>query len=404
VAQTAFFLKDLFDGNLAAGSGFTADLPGANASLDSPGLQAKQIEGTLTTGTFETGSSNKWIDINEGFGAVLTAVPSQQWTQGPDQIGAALEDALNAAASLTFVYTVTWLNGVFNIGAPSAFTILWDTGSHGTSGTDNNIGQELGFNTVADSSSSTSHTADKKRYSTGTSFVFDLGTATELNAFLWYAEGGDDDATVDFDDVVAYVDTNLRGFARDAWVDAASTTIALSTRSATQESNLIQIGFNDPDTAPSRRWAFVSWRHFDESADHRVGICKAFSVTWDTTNARTIDPLRGHQPFNGGQPRNVENYYPAPGLQRWRANLTFSDWETASWQEVVAAVINHGRRTGLLWVEDLDAVKANGAAAKLSAVDAGTALWSVVQSTSGGDATGQQDAYRSSSLSLEQLP
>jgi hypothetical protein len=404
MAQTAFFLADVLRGNIAAGSGFTTELPASNVSDDSPGIQAKQLEGLSYTGTFETGSSNKWIDIDEGAGEVGVAMPSQQWTQGPAQIAAALQSELNNAVGLADTYTVTWLNGVFAIGSSGTFAILWKTGSHGSDNSANNIGEELGFDTSADTGTAGSHTGTEKRYSTGTSLVFDLGTATEIHGIAWYAEGGDDGATVDYDDVVFYVDTSLRGFTRDAWIDASSTAITLSARPSTEAANMIQTGFQDPDTATARRWAFVSWRHFDESSDHRIGLCKAAKATYDTTNARTIGPLQGHQPADTGEARNVGNYYPPPGTIRWQATLPFIEWEVASWREVFEPLIEHGKRTAMLWVEDFATLKANGAAAKLASVKAGTTLWAVVQDTSGGDATGQQDLYRTSRAMIEQLP
>ena len=404
MAQTAFFLKDLFDGNLAAGSGFTADLPGANASLDSPGLQAKQIEGTSTTGTFEIGSTNKWFDIDEGSGDVAVAIADGQYTQGPDQLAALIATTLTAAAGLAGVFTVQWLFGTFVISSTVTFSLSWKTGSHGTDNSDNSIAEEIGFDESADTSTAAAHTGTSKRYSTGTSLLFDLGSAKEINAFLWQADGGSDGATVSFDNVVAYVDTNIRGFHRDAWVDASSTAITISGRPPSTGTNLIQAGFQDPATSVSKRWAFVSWRHWDESNDHRIGLCKAFASTWDTTNSRTISPLREHRPIDGSAARNVANYYPPGGILRWRASMAFEQWEVASWRLVFVPIVQHGKQTGALWVEDFETLKANTIATTKSEAVAGLALWGTFQSFDGGDAGGQQDAYRTSALSFEQLP
>jgi len=401
MAQTAFFVTDRFDGKIKTSSGFTPDMPFDNVSKDSPGIQGKALEGTLTTGAFETGSSNKWIDINEGGGDIGVAMPNQQWLS-PQAMGAELQAQINASALPGADYTVTWLNGVFAIGkGAGTFEITWKTGSHGADNSANNIGTEMGFTAAADTGLVSSVFAEAKRYSTTTSLVIDMGTARELNAIVWYAEGDSDTL---FDDVRLYIDTTLRGFTRDAWIDASSTAITLSNRSSTQAHNLIQVGFQDPATATSRQWAHVSWRHFDESTDHRVGLCKAFSVLWDTTNSRTIGPLREHQPISSAQPRNVQNYYAPPGIVRWSASMSFPDWEIASWEEVVLALAEHSFQAGTLWVEDFATLDTASTTAILADVDAGLVLWGTIQNMSGGDAAGQQDLYRTSSLTFEQLP
>ena len=406
MAQTAFFLTDLLDGTAfpSLPSGFLPGAPGANASKDSPGIQAIVKEGAVNEGWFEVGSSNKWIDIDEGAGAVAVAMSDGVYTA--QTLAAEVQAELNAAAGLAGTYTVTWLNGRFSIGiGAGTFDILWKTGSHGADNSDNSIAAELGYSDAADDTGAGSYAADSKRYSTAVGFWWILGSATAAHAFLWYAEGGGDGVTASFDNVVAYVDTAFRGYHRDAWVDAASTTISLSKRPADTASttNQIQAGWQDPDTASARRYGFISWRHWDESKDHRVGLVKAFQVRWDSTNARTIGPLKGHQPFSGAAPRGMGNYYAPPGIVRWQAKMEFPEWEVESWASVVLPLAEHGLQRGLLWVEDFTAALAATTSQNSTTVARGGILWGVIQSLGGGDASGQQDLYRSADLTLEQL-
>jgi len=398
MARTAFFTTDEIDGQIVASGPWDPDMPQTNVSKDSPGIQARVLEGVVNLGWFEVGSTNKWIDIDEGTGDVGVAFTVGRYTS-PGALRDEIATQLNAAAGLSDTYTVTWLNGVFSIGSSGTFSISWLNGTH----TATSIGQELGYSTAADTSTAASHVAGSKRYSTAAAVVVDLGSATLLSAFLWYAEGGNDGATAAFNDVNAYVDTSFRGFHRDAWTDASSTEITLSDRQTTQAVNQIQVGFQDPSTATARRWAFISWRHFDESQDHRIGLCKAFKVTWDTTNTRTIGPLRGHRQISAAPPRSLSNYYAPPGIVRWRTSMQFDDWEVASWEEVVLALSEHGYQKGTLWCEDFGTLRTASDATVLTDVDRGLVLWSTIQNIGGGDAAGSQDLYRTADLALEQL-
>ena len=398
MAQTAFFLTDVFDGKLQA-----TGLPTAPMSSDSPGFQSTVVEGpSIVTGRFEIGTSNKWLDVDEGSGEVNVKINIGEYlshTVLAAQIKANLDN------TLTDTYTVSWVSGRFRISSTGTFKFLWKTGSHGTDNADDNASAELGYTGTADDTSFlSSHDAEDARYSTSVALTVSLISATELNAFLWYAEGGDDDDAADFDDVKVYAGPPNGGLTRDAWIDAGATEIfSASKRPTAETTNQIQIAFQDPDAPTTGFTFFISWRHFDSSKTHRVGLCKAFAVTWDTTNARTIGPLRGHQPISSAPPRSLANYYAPPGIVRWRASMDFPRWEVASWAEVVQAVIRHGRQTGVLWVEDFGTLRTATAAAVLADVKAGKILWGTVQEISGGDAGGQQDAYRTSALTLEQL-
>ena len=402
MAQTAFGLTDLFDAGILLPSSFAFQqgTPWENVQRDSPGVQAAVSEGLVNQGWFEVGSSNKWVDVDEGSGDVAVAFADGYYRV--DELRDLVATALNGAAGLSDIYTVTWLNGVFSIGSSGTFSISWKTGSHGTDNSDNSIAEEMGFDESADTSTAGSHVATSKRYSTAVGFWFDLGSTKKIAALVWYAEGGDD-VTASFDDVKLFVDSAFRGWHRDAWVDASSTTIQISARSAAQTVNQIQVGFQDPDTATARRYGFVSWRHWDESQDHRVGLIKAFAAVRDNANSRTIGPVRDHLPFQAANPRNLGDYYAPTGIIRWRATLTFPAWEVASWKEVVLSIVAHGLHTGVLWVEDFDSLKANTIATTLSDTNLGRVLWATVQSVSGGDASGQQDSYRTSTVSIEQL-
>lgn len=405
MAQVAFFTEDLLDGFAFPGipTGFVSGAPAGNVAQDSPGIQAAVNEGELSEGWFEVGSSNKWIDIDEGAGAVVVAMtPGAYTAQG---LGLEVQAQLNAASGLAGTYTVTWLNGRYSIGiGAGTFSILWKTGSHGSDNSDNSIAAEMGYADDADDTGAGSYAADEKRYSTAAGFWWDIGPTKQIHAFLWYAEGGSDGVTASFDNVVAYIDTAYRGNYRDAWVDASSTAITLSKRPpSTTPTNQIQVGFQDPATATARRYGFISWRHWDESADHRVGLAKAFKVLWDTTNSRTIGPLKRHQPFSAASPRNLGNYYAAPGIVRWQAAMDLPEWEVASWAEVVLPLADHGLQRGLLWVEDFTGALASTSSELRTTVTRGGILWGTIQDLSGGDASGQQDLYRTANLTLEQL-
>lgn len=409
MAQSAWFLDDVLDGKLQQAiptGGFTDSGPLANASKDSPGLQAIVKEGpTVADGWFEIGSSNEWIDVDEGSGEVNVDLQHGAYPGGAF-VAAIIEARLNAHASLSYTYSVAWSFGAFVISSASGnFSILWKTGAHGADNANDSIANEIGFSTAADDTGASLYTADKARWSTTVGLHFDLGAASELHGFLWYAEGGDDGPAVDFDDVKVYVDTAFRGWHRDAWEDASSTAITLTARpsDATTTINQIQIGFQDPDTASSYRYGFVSWRHFDESSDHRVGLCKAFKATLDETNGRTIGPLRAHLPIQAAPPRSMSNYYAPHGILRWRATMQFDQWESASWKNVILKIAEHGRQTGLLWVEDFETLKAATAATVQADIVQGLALWGTVHELGGGDASGQQDAYRSGQATIEQL-
>ena len=70
MAQTAFFFPDAFDGELES-----IGLDTAPATEDSPGVQSIVNEGAATiSGRFEIGTSNKWLDVDEGAGEVSVKI------------------------------------------------------------------------------------------------------------------------------------------------------------------------------------------------------------------------------------------------------------------------------------------------------------------------------------------
>lgn len=110
-------------------------------------------------------AANKFLDFSDSVPATYSVSIEEKTYQKPQDLAAALQNAMNASASVDN-YTVEYISlgadaGKFKISSDNTpFSILWSTGSHGSGGTDDHIGTLLGFSDAADDTGAGNYTSD----------------------------------------------------------------------------------------------------------------------------------------------------------------------------------------------------------------------------------------------------
>ena len=115
-------------------------------------------------------AGSSWIDINEGSGEVSTQILSgdsvflehdlafPNSSESAYDFARVVQDALNANASLTLTYAVSFDTSTrkFTIAAGANFSLLWFSGTN----TSNSLGIALGFDVSADDGGTNTFTSD----------------------------------------------------------------------------------------------------------------------------------------------------------------------------------------------------------------------------------------------------
>jgi len=385
-AQTGFGLTDLIEGKSFITTGFEASAPITNVSNDLPGVQAVAIEDN-----YEIDATRNTLKFNEGAATLTATLTAGRYND--TNLATHIKDQMEAAGALT--YTVGRLgDGRWSIGAPSAFQLEWDTDSVSAA-----LANELGYDPVTDASVAL-HVGQEARWSTSTLVVVDFGAAQTWEMLLLYIDSTS--TAAEFNDVAGYLHTSYLGDYRAPWIASASETLTISTRS-TESDNPVQFALRATGET-GYRYLCLSWRHFDTADNHAIGLLKAFSVTYDSANGRTIGSLLATPPLEDGPGRSPGNLYPVEGTQTWGAELRFEDWEAASWRTVGHALARHGKKRPVMWVLDYLGNTATGADDLGDLADYGYVLWATVRSISNDQYGGQADAYVTNKVRLQQVP
>ena len=105
---------------------------------------------------------NNYMDVTDGGGTAAIEIPIQSSYAADgysaEDLATAIQTALNADATLTETYTVTYNNSTqkFTIAATGTFSLLWQSGTNTTK----NIGTLIGFAVAANDASAATYTAD----------------------------------------------------------------------------------------------------------------------------------------------------------------------------------------------------------------------------------------------------
>lgn len=101
-------------------------------------------------------ATNDHMDFDDGGGEENVTV-SQKTYKDPHELASALAAAMNGATSDVITVTYSDITGKYTIATDGgSLTLLWDTGTN----TANTIGDDIGFDTSADDSASTSYIGD----------------------------------------------------------------------------------------------------------------------------------------------------------------------------------------------------------------------------------------------------
>lgn len=385
----AFGLTDLVEGKTLIHTGFTSANPVTNISDDRPNKWA-----VAAGDNYEIDSSNDTLPFNEGgpqFNVVLT-----HGRYNSTNLGNHIAALMTAHPSTALTYgCLRTGSGRFQFQANGNFELEWDDDAVSAA-----LAQELGFTAVSTGLANT-WVGDEARWSTSSLIVVDFGAATAIEMILLYLSSTDSAAT--YSNVAGYLHSSYLGDYRAPWVAGASETLTISTRSTAQADNQIQFALR-ATAATDYRYLCISWRHFDTSQVHAWGLLKAFSAVYDSTNGRTIAPLRQRPPLASGPSINQDNMYPVTGIPEWGADLRFVDWEVASWRLVGHPAVRHGRKRPLFWILDYTGNTSSGADDLKLLTDYGHVLWASIQSVGPDEYGGQMDAYISNRIGLRQVP
>lgn len=98
-----------------------------------------------------TTASNKFLDFSDSTATTYEVSVAEKTWKDPYELATAVETAMNATASGdTFTVSYDDSTSKFTIASDNAtFNILWQTGTHGSGGTDTHIGTLLGFDDAA---------------------------------------------------------------------------------------------------------------------------------------------------------------------------------------------------------------------------------------------------------------
>jgi len=148
--------------------------------------------------------TNDYLDVTDSGGTV--AIQITAGTYIAETLASTLEDLLNADATLTGTYTVTYRHDTqkFTIACDETFSLLWNTGDNAAK----TAGTLLGFTVTADDESAATYTADNPV----TGLPEDISLAAQKIIHAWFsdsAKGADlqtvksrnvgADATVEYD-------------------------------------------------------------------------------------------------------------------------------------------------------------------------------------------------------------
>jgi hypothetical protein len=385
----AFGLTDLIEGKTLIHTGFQSANPVTNISDDRPNKWAVAI-----ADNYEIDSSNDTLPFNEGGGQFNVVLTHGRYNS--TNLGAHIGALMTAHPSTTLTYTVQRGGaGRWQFDANGSFELEWDDDAVSAA-----LARELGHDTTS-TGLAINHTGSEARWSTSSLIVVDFGAATAIEIILLYLASTDPSAT--FNNVTGYLHSSYLGDYRAPWVAGASETLTISNRSTTQTDNQIQFALRST-AATDYRYLCVSWRHFDTSQVHAWGLLKAFAVTYDSTNGRTITPLRQAVPLPSGPGITQDNMFPVSGIPEWGADLRFEAWEVASWRAVGHAAIRHGNKRPLFWILDYTGNLSSGADDLALLTDYGQALWASIASVGTDNTVGQQDAYITNRIRLRQVP
>lgn len=333
---------------------------------------------------------------------------------GPE-LAHVMESLLNSSA-LTLAYTVTYdpILGRFTISATGGtFQVLWKTGTHGS---DNwtaetayrNLGPWLGFDTDFDSGIGTAVTSEEERFDTELSVGMHIRDAT-ISANVWAtvlqsasAEAG---AGVDFSDVKIYGHASDLGINRRKWEADAAVNLTFSARSedptAAQPTNKLQIAYAANAATVDKEFWFISWRYFDATKGHAMGLLKALDIVESST--RQITQLSGHGLEDPTTPLGVDTYYPVQNMLRWKAPLNFNSWGAADYRTVVQGAVKAGRSKGLLWALRWDEI-VDGTYDADDEAARGFLLWASIHDYSDDDYSGAgTNEFISGEITIEQV-
>lgn len=184
------YLNRWRNGTILAQSSQHPQFPSINIQLDSKKYFWRSRNGTGSgNGLFVVDSDNKYIDFDElGNGVVLGTLTEGNYTaKSLIEHIASIMTTRSAAAGKSQTYQGTFSEAtgkatIEETSGPNNFSILWDSGTHGSGNGDDNIGTTIGFNTSADDTGAASYTADYVRVHYPKAYIdINLGAAYEID-------------------------------------------------------------------------------------------------------------------------------------------------------------------------------------------------------------------------------
>ena len=393
--------------------------PPRNAVTDRPKqVWMNKVGGWAPSGTAADNYYN-YFDIKEGSGSeVYLTIGNIYQQRTADEFAHLVEGSLNSVGGLSLSYTCTYdsATGKFTISASGTFSILWKTGTHGKdNGLGRNFAQWLGFVTptsgaIEDSTGASAYTGRSSRYDTELAMKFarhefEEKTFAHVFAAVLHSVASSEGESVDFSDLKIYGSNKDLPLTRSRWEAEADINLTFSPRSedpeASEPTNKIQIAFAAGGAAMGASYWFVSWRYFDETKGHSMGLLKALQIVQSST--RQISQMRRHGLIDPSTPLGVDTYWPVHNQLRWVAPLSFDAWGGSDYRAVVQEAVKAGRCKGLLWALRWDKI-VDGTHNARDEASKGFLLWAAIQDYSDDDYEGSgTNEFLSGELTIEQV-
>lgn len=176
-------------GTILAQSSQHPQFPSTNTQLDSKKYYWRSRHGTGSgNGLFIVDSDNRYLDFKEGIDTFLaTLTPGSYTALSLIEHIAAVMTSVSDISGNSWIYQGTFSEAtgkatIEETSGPETFSILWQTGNHGSSNADDNIGITIGYDDSADDTGASSYTADYVRVHYPKAYIeIDLGAAYEID-------------------------------------------------------------------------------------------------------------------------------------------------------------------------------------------------------------------------------
>ena len=183
------------DGNIYGYSSQHPQHPATDSQVDTLLQFFRSRYGSGSGNGLITIGSKKYIDFNEGGGELIATLTEGNYNG--NSLATEIKTQLDAAGGQTYTVSYSESTAKITISAPSNFSLLWKTGTHGSDNTDTHVGTVIGFDDSADDSGTDEYTSDNRRIHYPACYASNnLGAAYSIDFLAILSHNISSDATI----------------------------------------------------------------------------------------------------------------------------------------------------------------------------------------------------------------